>query len=68
MSAGGQRPAVRAESCEYCSPLEVIFNFPFEVEHIARRHERNADSWLKLTGQVRGPLRCGLQLGRDKSL
>ena len=23
--------------CEYCGAPEVVFNFPFEVEHIIRR-------------------------------
>ena len=34
--------------CEYCHAPEVIFNFPFEVEHILPRQEptRRNRNWL----------------------
>ncbi len=44
-----QRVALRAgHRCEYCHAPEVIFNFPFEVEHIiplSRDGEDTESNW-----------------------
>jgi hypothetical protein len=39
--------ALRAEHrCEYCHAPEVVFNFPFEVEHVIRIQVDNLSTGL----------------------
>jgi HNH endonuclease len=46
--------------CEYCKAPEVVFNFPFEVEHIVPRSRQGSDGAANLALACRS---CNLRKG-----
>jgi 5-methylcytosine-specific restriction endonuclease McrA len=49
-----------AHLCEYCHAPELVFNFPFEVEHIVPRSLGGADAEFNLALACRS---CNLRKG-----
>ncbi len=49
-----------AHRCEYCHAPELVFNFPFEVEHIIPLHRDGADAEFNLALACRS---CNLRKG-----
>ncbi len=49
-----------AHRCEYCHASELVFNFPFEVEHIVPFCKRGADAEFNLALACRS---CNLRKG-----
>ncbi|MBD2742334.1 HNH endonuclease signature motif containing protein [Coleofasciculus sp. FACHB-1120] len=49
-----------AHQCEYCHAPELVFNFPFEVEHIVPLYRGGADAEFNLALACRS---CNLRKG-----
>ncbi|MDF5717255.1 MAG: HNH endonuclease [Rhizonema sp. NSF051] len=53
-----------SHQCEYCHAPELVFNFPFEIEHITPLSKQGADSQENLALACRS---CNLRKGNRVS-